>query len=91
MCIFSGAVEQVASTELFADMAIAKGPGSGWSFPGWPSHLDHILINAPLFEAFESKGTLVQVVPLHTFLRNGLSDYDPLISDHLPVVLRLGK
>lgn len=74
---------------LFADMDIAQGPGSGWSFPSWPSHLDHIMITAPLFPAFEGPGTLVQVVPLHTFMYNGLSDYDPLISDHLPVVLKL--
>jgi endonuclease/exonuclease/phosphatase family metal-dependent hydrolase len=74
----------------FVDMGIAKGPGTGWSFPSWPSHLDHILITAPMFEAHEGRETLVQVVPLHTFLRNGLTDYDPLLSDHLPVVLKVG-
>jgi endonuclease/exonuclease/phosphatase family metal-dependent hydrolase len=73
----------------FADMDIANGPGSGWSFPGWPSHLDHILITEPLFSAFQGPLTLVQVVPLHTFMYNGLRDYDTLISDHLPVVLKL--
>ena len=73
----------------FVDMDIATGPSSGWSFPGYPSHLDHILITQPVFEAYENNGTLVQVVPLHTFLYNGLSDFDPLISDHLPVVLKL--
>jgi endonuclease/exonuclease/phosphatase family metal-dependent hydrolase len=76
-------------TYLFADMDIATGPGSGWSFPGWPSHLDHILITEPLFSAFQGPETLVQVVPLHTFMYNGLRDYDPLVSDHLPVVLKL--
>ena len=74
---------------LFADMGIALGPATEWSFPLWPSHLDHILITAPLFPAFEGKTTLVQVVPLHTFLTHGLSDYDSLISDHLPVVIKL--
>jgi endonuclease/exonuclease/phosphatase family metal-dependent hydrolase len=74
---------------LFADMAVANGPGSGWSFPSFPSHLDHILITAPLFEDFQGPETLVTVVPLHTFLNNGLNAYDPLISDHLPVVIRL--
>ncbi len=73
----------------FADMAIATGPGTGWSFPGWPSHLDHILITTPLHAAFQGPETLVTVVPLHTFMYNGLNDYDPLISDHLPVVLKL--
>jgi endonuclease/exonuclease/phosphatase family metal-dependent hydrolase len=70
----------------FVDMSIAQGPRSGWSFPGYPSHLDHILITAPLFPAYQGKDTLVQVVPLNAFLRN----YDPVISDHLPVVLKVG-
>jgi endonuclease/exonuclease/phosphatase family metal-dependent hydrolase len=73
----------------FVDMAIAEGPGSGWSFPSWPSHLDHIMVTAPVFEAISGSDTEVLVLPLHTFMRNGLVDYSPLISDHLPVVLKL--
>jgi len=74
----------------FVDMGIAKGPGTGWSYPNYPSHLDHVLITEPLFSAYQGPKTLVEVVPLHTYLTNGLATYDPLISDHLPVVLRLG-
>ncbi len=73
----------------FVDMDIAQGPGSGWSFLGYPSHLDHIMITAPLFDAFQGETTLVQVVPLHTFMAYGWTGYDGLISDHLPVVLKL--
>ena len=73
----------------FVDMDIALGDRLGWSFPGFPSHLDHILITAPLFEAYQGATTLVQVVPLHTFLTRGFPQYDALISDHLPVVLKL--
>jgi hypothetical protein len=71
-------------------MGIAEGPGSGWSFPGWPSHLDHILVGGSLFEALDGDDAAVMVVPLHAYMNNGLSEYDPLISDHLPVVLKLG-
>jgi endonuclease/exonuclease/phosphatase family metal-dependent hydrolase len=74
---------------LFADLDIARGPSSDWSFPGWPSHLDHIMITTPLFSAFAGPETLVKVVRLHSFMYNGLGDYDDLISDHLPVVLKL--
>ncbi len=74
----------------FVDMGIAEGPGSGWSFPGWPSHLDHILVGGSLFDAFSGKDAAVMVVPLHTYFPNGLTGYDPLISDHLPVVLKMG-
>ena len=73
----------------FVDMAIAEGPGTGWSYPSWPSHLDHILITAPLFEAASGSDAEVMVVPLYMFLRNGLTDYDLLLSDHLPVVVKL--
>ena len=74
----------------FVDMGIAEGPGSGWSFPGWPSHLDHILVGGSLFEALDGDESSIMVVPLHTYMLHGLSDYDPLISDHLPVALKLG-
>ena len=73
----------------FADMAIALGPGSGWSYPTWPSHLDHILITAPLFQASQGTEALTMVVPLHTYLKYGWVTYSGSISDHLPVVLRL--
>ena len=73
---------------LFVDMDIATGPASGWSFPGWPSHLDHILITAPLFPAYQGAETLVQVVPLHAFMRD-FTEFDSKVSDHLPVVLKL--
>lgn len=76
-------------TYRFVDMGVAEGPGTGWSFPGYPSHLDHILINDPVFSAADGADALVQVVPLHTYFPRGLSEYDAYISDHLPVVLRV--
>ena len=33
----------------FADIDIADGSSSNWSYPSWPSHLDHILISNELF------------------------------------------
>jgi predicted extracellular nuclease len=74
----------------FVDMGIAEGPGTGWSFPGWPSHLDHILVGGSLFEAISGNDAEVMVIPLHSYFPNGLTGYDPLISDHLPVVLKMG-
>jgi endonuclease/exonuclease/phosphatase family metal-dependent hydrolase len=72
-----------------SDMSIAEGSSSGWSFPGWPSHLDHIIINQPLFEAADGPDAEVHVIPLPSYLPNGWSQYDEDISDHLPVVLKL--
>ncbi len=76
-------------TWQFVDMDIAEGPESGWSFPGWPSHLDHILIFAPLFPAWEGPAAEVSVIPLYQGLPGGWNGYDRDISDHLPVALKL--
>ncbi len=72
----------------FVDMEIAQREDVLWSFPSWPSHLDHILITNELFAGFEGPAALVQVVPLHNLI-GGWSVYDKTLSDHLPVVLRL--
>ncbi len=74
---------------LVSDLGIAEGNASGWSFPGWPSHLDHIIINQPLFDAAAGPDTEVLVIPLQSFMPNGWTQYDHDISDHLPVVLKL--
>ena len=38
----------------FGDLIIAQGNSSDWSFPNWPSHLDHILITNELFDELDS-------------------------------------
>ncbi|RLD59490.1 MAG: hypothetical protein DRI97_00910, partial [Bacteroidetes bacterium] len=45
---------------LFADYEIAHGNESNWSYPSWPSHIDHILITNELFDLFESWGSVIQ-------------------------------
>jgi len=77
------------ATWKFVDMEIAEGPSTGWSFPGWPSHLDHLLITAPLFSAFSEPAATVEVLPLYEGFPGGWSEYDRNMSDHLPVALKL--
>jgi endonuclease/exonuclease/phosphatase family metal-dependent hydrolase len=72
----------------FADLAIAQGPSDGWSYPGWPSHLDHILVTSELFAPLAAPGAVTVVAPLAAAL-GSLSKYDTEVSDHLPVVVRL--
>ncbi|MBS3741004.1 MAG: endonuclease/exonuclease/phosphatase family protein [Candidatus Cloacimonetes bacterium] len=67
----------------FADMAIAKGSISRWSYPSWPSHLDHILITNELFEAWESGSTMTLL------LDDYYEDYQYTVSDHRPVLIKL--
>ena len=74
---------------LFADDAIASGPSTDWSFPGWPSHLDHILITNEIFTEFSNPGSEIQTIKVDNFMSGGLEDYDYYISDHRPVGLKL--
>ncbi|MDK2842135.1 MAG: hypothetical protein PWQ17_1640 [Anaerophaga sp.] len=63
----------------FADMPIATGSKEYWSYPGWPSHIDHILITD---EWFEYVDTTMTIRPDDCF-----DDYENYISDHRPVVV----
>ncbi len=76
---------------LFTDMDIAMGSSNGWSFPGWPSHLDHILISNELFDAWEGEGSLVETIDIAMHLPGGWWEYDQTMSDHRPVALRLSS
>jgi len=68
-------------------MEIANGSTSDWSYPTWPSHLDHILITNELFNNLDSGD--IQTIKIDQYLNGGWSEYDYNISDHRPVFMRL--
>ena len=70
----------------FADLEIAQGSSSEWSYPTWPSHLDHILITNELFHGLNSFE--VQTIKIDEYLDGGWSEYDQNISDHRPVAIK---
>ena len=74
---------------LFADTPILDFPTSQWSFPSWPSHLDHILITNELFDEFNNAYNYVTTMNMAQYFSNGFYGYDNCISDHLPVGIRL--
>ena len=74
---------------LFADKSIAFGPSAYWSFPNWPSHLDHILVTNELFNDLQSIESIVQTIRADHFLIGGFSMYDYYISDHRPVGMKI--
>ena len=74
---------------LFADETIASGSPTDWSFPGWPSHLDHILITNELFSEFSNSSSEIQTIKVDDFMSGGLADYDFYISDHRPVGMKI--
>ena len=63
----------------FADFDIATGNSNNWSFPGWPSHLDHILM------ANQSNIFTATTLRLDDYIIGGWGKYDNYISDHRPV------
>lgn len=74
---------------LFADLEIEQGESSDWSYPTWPSHLDHILITNELFEALSNDGSAVATLKVDEHFPGGWWDYDENVSDHRPVAMRL--
>lgn len=73
----------------FADLDIANGSYLDWSYPTWPSHLDHILITDELFPEFEHSNSDIQTLKIDEYLPGGWQEYDTNISDHRPVALKL--
>jgi len=72
-----------------ADISIAEGSNLNWSFPSYPSHLDHIFITNELFESFESDNSIIETIKLDDFFTGGFSEYDTNVSDHRPVAIKL--
>ena len=69
----------------FSDMYIAEGSSADWSFPSWPSHLDHILITNELLHP----NLEVQTLKLEHYIAGGWGAYHTYISDHRPVGISL--
>jgi len=73
---------------LFTDMFIAEGNSIDWSYPTWPSHLDHILITNELFADFQNFNSFVSVIRIDDYM-GSWSNYENNISDHRPIGLKL--
>ena len=73
----------------FVDMDLAYGSSANWSYPGRPSHVDHILITNELFDEFASTESNVETIRAEEKLDEGWREYENYISDHRPVGLRL--
>jgi endonuclease/exonuclease/phosphatase family metal-dependent hydrolase len=73
---------------LFTDMLISQANSADWSYPTWPSHLDHILISDELFSDFSRPNSIVSCIRIDDYM-SSWNAYDNNISDHRPVALRL--
>ena len=61
---------------------------SNWSFPNWPSHLDHIILSHSLLPLINDQQLDVKTIRVDNYFQT-FYQYDNTISDHLPVGLRL--
>jgi endonuclease/exonuclease/phosphatase family metal-dependent hydrolase len=78
-----------ATNYLFTDYDIALGSNINWSYPSWPSHLDHILITNELFDEFSFSNSSIETIKVDDYLSGGWSEYDENVTDHRPVGLKL--
>ena len=69
----------------FTDMSIAEGSNLSWSYPSWPSHIDHIAITNELFSEHLQTNTVLY----DTYLDGRWTEYEEYISDHRPVAVTL--
>ncbi len=77
-----------ASNFRFDDMDIANGDDSNWSYPSYPSHLDHILISNELFNIADHPASTCEVIKVDN-IYSSWWDYDNNLSDHRPVGIKL--
>ena len=73
---------------LIADKYIPSQNTSNWSYPSWPSHLDHIIISQRLFDNIANLNQNVQTIRVDNYV-GSFQIYDNIISDHLPVGINL--
>ena len=66
---------------LFADMSIAKGTVLWWSYPTFPSHIDHILVTNELSGNIDTT-VVIKASPCYP-------EYNAVISDHRPVAIKI--
>lgn len=63
----------------FVDMPLALSSSYYWSYPGWPSHIDHILATDEWF------GSMNDDTVRTLRLDDRIADYETVVSDHRPV------
>lgn len=74
---------------LFADYSIATGSQDNWSYPNYPSHIDHIIITNELFNQFFTQTSGIETLKIEDYLNGGWNDYTQNISDHRPLAIKL--
>jgi len=75
-----------AENYLFADLEISQGSSENWSYPWWPSHIDHILFTNKLFDDFNNANSEIQTILMNFSLVDLNLDGELNIIDILMIV-----
>ena len=78
----------LSSTYVFADESIYLGDSESWSYPTYPSHIDHIVITNEIFNSSLIEYN-INTVLVEDLYNGGFSEYNEHISDHRPVLINL--
>ena len=76
---------------LFADIEIAEGTSLNWSYPWWPSHIDHILITNELMDEFENVESEIQTIKIDEYMDGGFDDYYDNIYKEIELIFNCPK
>lgn len=71
----------------FADYDLATAGSYYWSYPSWPSHLDHILVSNQMIPLLSAASTQVSTLRPDDAFSSWFS-FDNSVSDHRPVAMR---
>lgn len=74
---------------IIADWDIAIGIDDYWSFPSYPSHIDHVILTSELANIFNNGNSFVETLLIDIEFYNSWNEYDQMISDHRPMRLVL--
>ena len=73
---------------FMSDMVIAEGSQQYWSYPNWPSHLDHFIITSEFENDINDPAYNIETLLIEDYLANGFSEYESNMSDHRPVAIQ---
>lgn len=73
---------------FMSDMQIAEGSQQYWSYPNWPSHLDHFIITNEFENDINDPAYHIETLLIEDYLANGFSAYENNMSDHRPVAIQ---
>ena len=70
---------------IFSDFDIAEQSSYFWSYPSWPSHIDHILVNSNIYNNYNSY--LTSTIRIDDYV--GYNYFQNNISDHRPLIFQM--